>query len=85
MNKQDLITSLTKVLSTRKEAKDATERIFAEIKRALRNGDKVVISGFGSFNSFISRAKLGRNPKTGQTISIPPRKKVRFRQAKELL
>ena len=84
MNKNDLIESLTKVLSTKKESRDATERIFSEMKRALREGDKVVIAGFGSFRTFIARAKQGRNPKTGQPIQILPKKKVRFRQSKDL-
>ncbi|MBN1621764.1 MAG: integration host factor subunit beta [Endomicrobiales bacterium] len=84
MNKMDLIESLTKVLSTRKEAKDALEKIFSEMKRALRDGDKVVISNFGSFHPFTQRSKKCRNPKTGQAIQIPPRKKVRFHQSKEL-
>lgn len=84
MNKNDLIESLTRVLSTRKEARDAVERMFSEMKRALRDGDKVVISNFGSFHSFIAKARRGRNPKTGESLHLPPKKKIRFRQAKEL-
>lgn len=85
MNKKDIIESLTKVLSTKKEARDAVEMTFSEIKRALRESDKVVISGFGSFQPHVTRAKKGRNPKTGQTIHIPPRKKVRFHPSKDIL
>jgi nucleoid DNA-binding protein len=84
MNKNDIIESLTKVLSTKKEARDAVERVFSEMKRALREGDKVVISNFGSFHAFIAKAKRGRNPKTGEVLQLAPRKKVRFHQAKEL-
>jgi nucleoid DNA-binding protein len=84
MNKQDLIESLTKVLSTRKEARDAVERTFSEMRRALREGDKVVISGFGSFHDFVTRAKRGRNPRTGQSLQLAPRKKARFRPSKDL-
>ncbi|MBN1824196.1 MAG: HU family DNA-binding protein [Endomicrobiales bacterium] len=83
MNKLDLIESLTKVLSTRKEAKDALERLFSVMKKALNGGDKVVISGFGSFHGFVTRAKKGHNPKTGETLQIAPRKKIRFRQSKD--
>ncbi len=85
MNKRNLEESLLKVLSTRKEARDALERAFSEMKRALRQGDKVVISGFGSFHPFVTRPKRARNPKTGQIIQVFPRKKVRFRMAKDLL
>jgi DNA-binding protein HU-beta len=83
MNKNDIIESLTKVLSTKKEARDAAETIFRKIKNALKEGNKVVVSGFGSFNSVIMKAKRVRNPKTGQIINIPPRKKIRFRQSKD--
>ncbi len=85
MNKQHLVESLARTLSTKTEAKAAVEKVFAEIKKGLRDGHKVVISGFGSFTPFISRAKRGRNPRTGETIHVMPRRKVRFKQAKELL
>ena len=85
MNKKDLLQALAKVLSTRKEANDALETILSGMKQALRYGDKIVLSGFGSFHPFVARAKKGRNPKTGQIIHISPRKKVRFHQAKDLV
>lgn len=85
MNKKDLIESLTKVLSTKKEARDAIDTAFSNIQRALSEGSKVAISGFGTFQAYVTRAKKGRNPKTGQIISVPPRKKVRFRPSKDLL
>ena len=83
MNKNDLIESLTKVLSTKKEARDAVETMFSKIKSSITGGDKAVVSGFGSFHSIIVKAKRVRNPKTGQMMNIPPRKKIRFRQAKD--
>lgn len=85
MNKQHLIDSLSKTLSTKTEAKAAVEKVFFEIGKALKEGHKVVISGFGSFTPFISRAKKGRNPKTGEAIHVMPRRKIRFKQSKELL
>ncbi|MFH1368886.1 MAG: HU family DNA-binding protein [Elusimicrobiota bacterium] len=85
MNKKHLVESLSRVLSTKTEAKASVDKIFAEIKKALKEGHKVVVSGFGSFTPFISRAKKGRNPKTGETIHLMPRRKVRFKQAKNLL
>jgi nucleoid DNA-binding protein len=85
LNKNHIAASLDKILSTKKEAKDTVDKIFSEMKRALSEGNKVVISGFGSFTPFISRAKRGRNPRTGQAIHVMPRRKVRFKQAKDLL
>ena len=84
MNKKDLILSLTKVLSTKKEASDAVETVFSVIKRSLREGEKVLISGFGSFHPLVTRAKKARNPKTGQTVHVGPRKKARFHQSADL-
>ena len=83
MNKNGLIESLTKVLSTKKECRDALETVFAAIKKTLNSGDKVIISGFGSFHALTMKAKRVRNPRTGQMLNIPPRKKIRFRQSKD--
>ena len=83
MNKLILINNLQKVLSTKKEAKDALENIFSDMKTAIKNGEKVVISGFGSFRAFTTKPKGGRNPKTGEKLQIAPRKKIRFKISKD--
>jgi nucleoid DNA-binding protein len=83
MNRNDLIEALTRVLSTKKEARDAVETIFETIKTSLKKSDKVTIAGIGSFNTIIVRAKMVRNPKSGVMMSIPPRKKIRFKQSKD--
>jgi nucleoid DNA-binding protein len=51
---------------------------------ALKDGQKVVITGFGSFNLKVTETKKGRNPKTGDIVMIPPKKKIRFKQSKEI-
>ena len=84
MKKTDLINSLSDMLSTRKEAKDAVEKIVSVVRQALRKGDRVVISELGTFSTYISGAKTARNPNTGEKIHVGPKKKVRFRQAKDL-
>jgi len=85
MNKADLIVELTKVLSTRKEAVSAVERVFEAMRQAVRGGQKVVISGFGSFHVKMRKAKVGRNPRTGAVVPVPPRRGVKFTPAKDLL
>lgn len=85
MNKKHLIDALLKVLSTRKESQDAVETIFSEIKKAVRGNDRVVISGFGSFQPYLAKPKKVRNPKTGEMLHISAKKKLRFRPAKDLL
>ena len=85
MNKNDLINSLTSVLSTKKEAKDAVEKILFEIKKTLRQNERVVISNFGTFTSYLRKSKKARNPKTGQEYHIPPRRVVKFKPGKKVL
>ena len=59
-------------------------KMFDEMLTALVNGEKVVITGFGSFNLLVTQAKKGRNPKTGDAILIEPKKKIKFKQSKEI-
>ena len=54
------------------------------IVRALRSGDKVEIRGFGSFHTRQRRARIGRNPKTGARVEVPPKRIPFFKASKEL-
>ena len=83
MNKNDLAHKLSKILTSKKEADAAVDKIFEEMSDALKNGEKVVITGFGSFNAFTTKTKKGHNPKTGEALLISPMKKIRFKQSKE--
>src|SRR5260370_36547351 len=58
--------------------------IFDCIVRALRSGDKVELRGFGSFNTRQRLARIGRNPKTGAHVEVPPKRIPFFRPSKEL-
>jgi integration host factor subunit beta len=58
--------------------------IFDGIVRALRSGDKVEIRGFGSFHTRQRRARIGRNPKTGARVEVPPKRIPFFKPSKEL-
>ncbi len=49
------------------------------LAEAIKNGETVTISGLGQFKVKITKPKIGRNPKTGETVPIPERKKVSFR------
>lgn len=83
MNKNDIAKSLTSLLSSKKEADAVVDKVFEEMSKSLKNGEKVVITGFGSFNMFVTQTKNGRNPKTGEKLMIPPMKKIRFKSAKD--
>jgi DNA-binding protein HU-beta len=84
MNKATLVEIVSRVVSTRKEALSAVDTTLNAIQHALRQGDKVVLAGVGSFHVKMRKAKIGRNPKTGQTVPIPPRRAVRFKMSKDL-
>ena len=83
MNKKDIARVLANMLSSKKEAEEAVDKVFEEMSSALKNGEKVVVTGFGSFNMFVTKTKKGRNPKTGESLLISPMKKIRFKQSKE--
>lgn len=85
MTKADLIDSVTtKVNLSRTQAEGAVNVIFEDIAGALRSGDKVNISGFGTFSVSSRKARVGRNPKTGETIQIAASKSAKFKPGKGL-
>ena len=84
MTKSDLIEDLAKVLPTKKDATEVVNRIFYKMLSAIKDGEKVVITGFGSFNLITTEMKKGRNPKTGEALYISPKKKIKFKQSKEI-
>jgi DNA-binding protein HU-beta len=69
---------------TKKQAAEAFDAIFDTISGHLENGDRVAITGFGSFSVTERAARQGRNPATGETIQIPASKNVRFKPGKDL-
>jgi nucleoid DNA-binding protein len=83
MTKNDIAAALAKILSSKKEADAAVNKVFEEMANALKNSEKVVITGFGSFNAFETKTKNGRNPKTGENLIIAPMKKIRFKASKD--
>lgn len=69
---------------TRKQVEVVVNTVLDGIKDALSREDKVEIRGFGSFRVRYRRAKEGRNPKTGETVSVPPKKVPFFKAGKEM-
>jgi DNA-binding protein HU-beta len=84
MNKATLVEIVGRVVSTRKEALAAVDATLGAMQHALRSGEKIVLAGVGTFHVKMRKAKIGRNPKTGQTVPIPPRRAVRFKMSKDL-
>ena len=58
--------------------------ILVEIKQALKRGDRVELRGFGMFSTNIQKARISRNPKTGEKINTPQKKTIHFKMAKEM-
>jgi DNA-binding protein HU-beta len=69
---------------TRTKAEQAVETVFGAMKTALGKGERIELRRFGVFNVRPRKTGIGRNPRTGQEVSIPPGKAVRFKPGKEL-
>ena len=67
-----------------KDLSKFTEIILSEIKQALKRGDRVELRGFGIFSTNIQKARISRNPKTGEKVNTPEKKTIHFKMAKEL-
>ena len=69
---------------TKTKAEMAVETVFESMKKAREQGDRIELRGFGVFNVKPRKTGIGRNPRTGAEVSIPPGKAVRFKPGKEL-
>lgn len=69
---------------TRKDAEVIVETILNAVMDALRADDKVEIRGFGSFRTRSRKARVGRNPKTGDKVDVPAKRVPFFKPSKEL-
>ena len=85
MNKQELVAAVAeRTGSTKADADKAVDAVFDAIAAALQQGDDVRLVGFGSFSVSNRPARDGRNPRTGQTITIPASKQPKFSAGKAL-
>ncbi len=85
MNKAQFIAALAPHFNdSKKEAAHAVEIVFDTIVRSLHKGEDVMINDFGKFKKVDRKARMGRNPFTGETIKIKASKKARFLPAKGL-
>ena len=58
--------------------------ILSEIKKALKRGERVELRGFGIFHTNIQKARISRNPKTGEKVNTPQKKTIHFKMSKDL-
>ena len=58
--------------------------ILNEIKETLKRGERVELRGFGVFSTNIQKARISRNPKTGEKVNTPQKKTIHFKMSKDL-
>lgn len=85
MTKADLVAQVAKKANlTAKASKDAVSVVFSTMGDAMKRGEKVVVTGFGTFMVRRRAARKGRNPQTGAEIQIPATKTPGFTAGKSL-
>ena len=68
----------------KKDIKKFLNIILNEIKKTLKRGERVELRGFGIWSIHIQKARISRNPKTGEKIQTPEKKTIHFKMAKDL-
>ena len=85
MNKADLISAVAQQSGlTKKDSEAAIDALVSVVGETLANGEKVVLVGFGTFETKNRAARKGRNPQTKETITIPATKVPVFKAGKTL-
>ena len=68
----------------KKDLEQVVSIVLNEIKQALKRGDRVELRGFGMFSTNIQKARISRNPKTGEKVNTPEKKTIHFKMSKDL-
>ena len=68
----------------KKDLEKFSNIIFQEIKQSLKRNERVELRGFGVFSSNIQKARISRNPKTGEKVNTPEKKTIHFKMSKDL-
>ncbi len=85
MKKSDIVTILAEEMNiSQKKSAEIVDFIFEKMKKAILNGDRIEVRGFGSFHVKSYKPRKGRNPKTGEIIDVPPKKLPFFKVGKDL-
>jgi len=85
ITKSDIVDHLHSTLGLNKsESKEIVESFFNEIAESLLKNEEVKLSGFGNFELIRKKARPGRNPKTGEVVTVSARKVVTFRAGQKL-
>ena len=85
MTKAELVERVANdTLLTKKHAELVVNTVFDSIVESLKGGDKIELRGFGSFRIRYRGSRIGRNPKTGAKVDVPPKRIPYFKPGKDL-
>ena len=80
MTKADIVERVSeRIGTTKKESQDLVESVFSLLKSTLESGEKIKVSGFGNFEVKQKKDRRGRNPQTGESITIEARRILSFK------
>ena len=68
----------------KKDLEKLANIVLIEIKETLKRGERVELRGFGVFSTNIQKARISRNPKTGEKVNTPEKKTIHFKMSKDL-
>jgi len=84
MSKEELVEAVAKVCDSKRQASDAVNTVIDTITKALIKGEKITLTGFGTFSVSKRAARMGVNPRTGAKIRISARTVPKFKAGKSL-
>jgi len=85
MTKVELVDKTAEQASlSKREVERILETIISTVRDALKNGEKVSLTGLGTFVVAERKARMARNPKTGEQVPVPARRVAKFKPGKEL-
>ena len=86
MTKSELIIKITNknTFLYQKDVYKIIDTLFNSVTKALKDGDRVELRGFGTFSTKLRDARIGRNPKTGEPVAIPQKKMPFFKMGKSM-
>ena len=85
MIKVDIVNEVSKAASiTKVRAEVAVDAVFDAMRMSMQRGERIELRGFGVFQVKLRKRGIGRNPRTGKEVRIPPGRTIRFRPGKDL-
>ena len=85
MIKVDIVNDVSRTANiTKVKAEKAVDALFDAMRRSIQRGDRIELRGFGVFQVKPRKRGIGRNPRTGKEVKIPPGRTIRFKPGKDL-